>query len=99
MPLRRFQSAIPDLRLFQQYCAEAIDRLEGAPWFRAIQIDNVALGVAPVAVFHGLGRVPRRWTIVRKSALADVADSPLGDPTETLGLVASAAVTVSLLVE
>lgn len=66
-----------------------------------VLVEQIALGAGTVTqVQHMLGRVPRGWAVVRRSADARVWDAPEGSPAsdKLLALRANAAVTVSLWV-
>jgi len=84
--------------VFQRDTRDAITQLAALPFASAVELSGVVLGAAPVSVAHGLGRTPRRWKIVDQNADARVWRSAAADD-KYLPLTASAAVTVTLLVE
>lgn len=82
---------------FQDGLASTINALEAAPMFGGRLMTSVSIGIAATEVFHRLGRAPLGWLVTRKSATCDVWESGVAT-NDLLYLVASAAVTVDLLV-
>ena len=84
----------------QAAIAAALAELRATPWTRAQQLDNVGLTTTDRAVFHGLGRAVRRWTVVRTTGYGIVAEGgPHANPADYINLRASIAGTFSILVE
>lgn len=59
---------------------------------------DVSLGVTPVAITHGLARIPQGWFVVKQNAGATVYTTGAGpDPTNTILLAATAPLVATLL--
>lgn len=65
---KALQSA--DLGRVQDLLEKAFDKLEAFTFSAPALVANVAIRATDTPVFHGLGRPPKGWIIVRRSALA-----------------------------
>lgn len=78
-----------------------LDDLVAAPLVDCVLVGPVAIGVADTRVYHGLGRAPRGYLVVRSSADVRVFDGAVleaTDVTNHIRLRASSAQTVTLAV-
>lgn len=61
-------------------------------------VEDQALTTSDSRVYHGLGRTPKGWFVVKRNAGADVFEvTASDDPNEYINLRGSASVTVTLL--
>lgn len=96
--LRQVQRGIVErVNRFQDGLSPTIAALEAAPLFGGRLLTAVPIAATSTAVVHRLGRAPIGWLVVRKTATCDVWETGAATG-DVLYLIASAAVTVDLLV-
>lgn len=78
----------------------ALNELEGSPFAGAVVVTQ-AIGTGDTRVYHGLGRVPKYFWVVRASADVRVFDGAVPETTDSANYItlrASSAQTVTLAV-
>lgn len=83
--------------MITQWSAQ-LDPLLAAPLANYVVLDNIKLVVGNNTINHKLGRKLVGYLVISKNAPVDVYDAVSLMPNKTLTLVASAPVTISLLV-
>jgi hypothetical protein len=97
--LVEIQQADLDTMRVQRQHLQALRYLYNLPFGEGQSIvANLALTTTPIAVTHGLDRVPQGWLVVKQSAGAVVySPSAATDPTATITLASTASMIVTLM--
>jgi hypothetical protein len=82
----------------QDRIIEYIKSLQASPLSTARLLTDVAIATSATTVYHGLGRVPRGWSIVGLQTMAIIWETSTARNVSAITLQSSAAATVDILV-